>query len=199
MYKPTKKYFFLLLISCCNFFSLNAQSSEAQWLHNINPSQTHSQFWINTSNSVYPITLAAPASLLAAGFIKKDNQLQKKGWETLGAIGVNLVLTQSLKYVVNRNRPYKDYPTYIISYDNDNSPSFPSTHTSTAFATATALSIQLKKWYVVVPSFAWATAVGYSRLNLGEHYPTDVLAGAAVGVGSAYIAHWLNKKIFKQK
>jgi membrane-associated phospholipid phosphatase len=176
-----------------------AQSNEAKWLHDINPSQTHSQFWINTSKSVYPLSIAAPAAILTTAFIKHDKQLQKKGWEVLGAVGINLVITQGLKYTFNRKRPYEDYPGYIIPYDNDNGPSFPSAHTSTAFATATTLSIQCKKWYVVVPSFAWATAVGYSRLNLGEHYPTDVFAGAAVGIGSAYLSHWLNKKLFAKK
>ena len=193
-----KKILLLLTVSCSYSYT-TAQSSEARWLHNINPSQTHSQFWVNTSNSVYPIMLAAPASLLAAGYIKKDKQLQIKGWKTVETIGLSIVLTQGMKYVINRNRPYKDYPTYIIPYEIDNSSSFPSSHTSTAFATATALSIQLKKWYVVVPSFAWATAVGYSRLQLGEHYPTDVLTGAAVGIGSAYLTNWLNKKLFKLK
>jgi undecaprenyl-diphosphatase len=60
------------------------------------------------------------------------------------------------------------------------------------------MSIQYKKWYVVVPAFAWAGSVGYSRLYLGEHYPTDVFAGAAIGIGSAYLSEWLNKKLFPQ-
>lgn len=144
-----------LLVVIVLFFgnAVHAQSSEAQWLHNINPSQTHIQFWINTSKSVYPLALAAPASLLAAGFIKKDKELQKKGWQLCSALIVNTVITQGLKYGINRNRPYQDYPAYIIPYQYDNDPSFPSGHTSTAFATATSLSLAYKKWYVIVPSF----------------------------------------------
>lgn len=74
----------------------------------------------------------------------------------------------------------------------------PSGHTSTAFATATSLSLAYPKWYVVAPSFVWAGAIGYSRMHLGVHYPSDVLAGAIVGSGSAYLTYkanqWINKK-----
>lgn len=76
--------------------------------------------------------------------------------------------------------------------------SMPSGHTSTAFATATSLSLAYPKWYVVAPSFVWAGAIGYSRMHLGVHYPSDVLAGAIVGSGSAYLTYkanqWINKK-----
>jgi membrane-associated phospholipid phosphatase len=59
------------------------------------------------------------------------------------------------------------------------------------------------KWYVVVPSFVWASSVGYSRMHLGVHYPSDVLVGALVGSGSAVLMNkaneWLNKKRKKNK
>jgi undecaprenyl-diphosphatase len=103
-----------------------------------------------------------------------------------------------MKYSINRQRPYDAYPTIINPYTLEKDASFPSGHTSTAFALATSMSIQYKKWYVVVPAFAWAGSVGYSRMYLGEHYPTDVLAGAAIGIGSAYLSEWLNKKLFKK-
>ena len=198
--KPTLPHKSVLLIICFVFsITLYAQNWEVQLLDNINPTQPNSSLWINTSKSVYPLAIAAPASLLAVGLIKKDKKLQRQGWEMVGALAINTVVTQGLKFSINRNRPYETYPTLIHPYQADNDPSFPSGHTSTAFAVATTLSIQCKKWYVVVPAFTWATAVGYSRLYLGQHYPTDVLAGAAVGAGSAYLSHWLNKKLFKNK
>ena len=114
-------------------------------------------------------------------------------------MAINTLVTQGLKYTINRERPYDKYPLLIHPYQIENDKSFPSGHTSTAFSVATSLSIQYKKWYVVLPAYAWASSVGYSRLYLGEHYPTDVLAGAAIGAGSAWLSHYLNKKYFNKK
>lgn len=118
----------------------------------------------------------------------------------LGNLVANALLTQSIKYVINRNRPYTDYPLLISPYDKSEAGrSFPSGHTSSAFALATSLSMEYRDWYIVLPAYLYASSVGYSRLYLGEHYPSDVLAGAAVGIGSAFLGRWLGKKVFPKK
>lgn len=80
--------------------------------------------------------------------------------------------------------------------------SFPSGHTTDAFSLATSLTLNFKQWYVIVPAYLWAGSVGYSRLYLGAHYPSDVFGGAIVGSTSAFITYklskWLNKKGRKQ-
>ena len=80
-------------------------------------------------------------------------------------------------------------------------PSFPSGHTAAAFSLATSLSITYPKWYVIAPSAVWACGVGLARINQGVHYPSDVLAGAAIGVGcgflNIYVNKWLNKVLFE--
>ncbi len=183
-----------LFISCYT----NAQSGEINLLKNIH-SANPSGVWTGLSKSTYPLAIASPVSILATGFIKKDKVLQRKGWEAAGALVLNTAITQGFKYAVNRKRPYEDYPSLITPYDGSElGKSFPSGHTSSAFATAASLSLNFNKWYVVVPAYSWATAVGYSRLKMGEHYPTDVLGAAIVGVGSAYLSHWLNRKLFPQ-
>jgi hypothetical protein len=104
----------------------------------------------------------------------------------------------ALKYSIKRDRPFITYKD-IQKETSGGGYSLPSGHTADAFATATSLSIAFPKWYVIAPSFIWASAVGYSRMDLGVHYPTDVLAGAITGSGSAYLTYKLNKWINKKR
>ena len=187
----------ILLFTGCFFISATAQNWDINTLKSINPVNPQSNAWKGFSHSVYPVAITSPAALLATGFIKKDKALQIKGWQMVGSLVINTALTQGLKYGINRKRPFEKYPNDVYPYRFDKSASFPSGHTSTAFATATTLTLEFKKWYVAVPAYAWAAGVGYSRVYLGEHYPSDVIAGAAVGAGSAFLSQWLTKKIFK--
>jgi undecaprenyl-diphosphatase len=65
------------------------------------------------------------------------------------------------------------------------SSSLPSGHATTAFAGAGVLAYLWRRWW---PAFLVAAAlVAYSRLYVGVHYPTDVLAGAAIGAAAALV------------
>lgn len=189
----------LVLTGCIFFFCGYGQNWDVRLLRSINPQDPHSGVMKIFTNSAYPLSIAAPVGLLTAGFLTKDKQLQRDGWETAGSVVLAAVVTEGLKKVVNRERPYLKYPGEIYSPGTENDPSFPSGHASLAFATATSLTLDFKKWYIAVPAYAWAAGVGYSRLYLGEHYPTDILGSAIVGSGSAVLSHWLTKKIFKNQ
>jgi undecaprenyl-diphosphatase len=79
------------------------------------------------------------------------------------------------KVIVQRHRPFE---TQIGPKSNAHS--FPSGHTATAFACATVLAHFVPRWRV--PFFVLAALIGLSRVYNGMHYPTDVLAGAVLGV-----------------
>lgn len=144
------------------------------------------------ANSVSPLAIATPATFFSLYLIKKDSVRARQTIFICSSLLLNSVISTSLKYVVKRERPFITYPDLEPAVAV-NTPSFPSGHTAFAFSLATSLSIVVPKWYVVAPSFIWAASVGYSRMHLGVHYPSDVLAGALIGSGSAWLSYRLNK------
>ncbi|MEJ5266217.1 MAG: phosphatase PAP2 family protein [Bacteroidales bacterium] len=152
---------------------------------------------ILTTHTAAPLSISTPIILFTTGFLLKDNSIIGKSIYTGEALIISNILSTSMKFLINRERPFIKYPE-LQKLTNVNSPSFPSGHTSTAFVLATSLSLAFPKWYIIVPSFLWAGLVAYSRLHLGVHYPSDVIAGIVVGCGSAFLSlkinYWLNKK-----
>jgi len=194
---------FKSLLICLTLLSVKpviAQNIDLRLLQHINgPAGSADGLWRGVSNSDYIFVMATPATMLITGITQHNQALKAEAFETGGAVLLSQGATVLLKNVIHRQRPYLAYPNTITGKMNSTDSSFPSGHSSAAFAAATSLSLAFPKWYVIAPSFAYAGAVGYSRLYLGEHYPSDVLAGAVIGAGSAYLTfklqHWLEKKI----
>ena len=184
------------------FFSsfTNAQNTDIDLLRSLNNNRNKSldPTFRTISNSVVPIGLVAPVIIYTIGFIKKDSTIKKQALFIGQTFLVSAFITTALKYSTKIERPYDTYPDIDQAYTSTGY-AFPSGHTSTAFATATSLSMEYPQWYVIAPSFVWALAVGYSRMHLGVHYPSDVIAGAIVGSGSAYLSYKLNKWITKKR
>lgn len=182
----------LLLFSIQSF----GQNKDIEILRsvNIHRNQNFDSFFKVVTDSDAPISILAPAAAFAVGVITKDSITKKKGIMIGGSLFISTAIMTSMKYSIRRDRPFITYPE-IERLASAGSPSFPSGHTSMAFSTATSLSIAFPKWYVIAPSFIWAGAVGYSRMHLGVHYPSDVLVGALIGAGSAWLSNYLTKKI----
>lgn len=193
-YKMGRNMFALILLFVPA--TLFSQNLDIRILRSINSSERlpSDRFFQFISNSDSWLVVGIPVAAGTAGFIKKDDVLFRNACVTLAAVAVNSGITVALKYTINRDRPFKTYPD-ITKKSAGRSPSFPSGHTSGAFALATSLSLSYPKWYIIVPSYTWAGSVGFSRMDLGVHYPSDVLAGAIVGSGCAWLTHYINKKL----
>ncbi|MFM9945188.1 MAG: phosphatase PAP2 family protein [Bacteroidia bacterium] len=165
---------------------------------NLNRNTQLDAAFIGITNSVAPIAFGVPILFFGMGLIKRDSIYKANGLYIGSSILTSIIISNILKYSVNKPRPFETY-NLIQKITDGGSPSFPSGHTSDAFALAIAVSIIYPKWYVIAPSFLWAGAVGYSRMDLGVHYPSDVLAGAIVGSGSALLTYELNKWINKKR
>lgn len=190
------KNFVLIALFFAASGSVSAQNVDIDLLKTINIDRNKSldptfQF---ITNSVAPLTIAIPVGFITYALIKKDSSSKSKAIIVCSSVLMAGIISTSLKYAVNRDRPFVTY-SFIQKETDGGGPSFPSGHVSSAFSLATSIVIAYPKWYVIVPSFLWAGAVGYSRMDLGVHYPSDVLAGAIIGSGSTLLSYKLNQWI----
>ena len=179
---------------------VNAQNWDINLLKNINPTVPDNSFWKTVSSTAEPFCFAAPVGMFAVSLFNHNKVLQANSYKLAGSLVVTAVITESIKIIAKRDRPFVTYPLDVFPDKIDETgKSMPSGHTAFAFTTATSLFTAYPKWYVGLPLYAWATSVGYSRLYLGQHYPSDVIVGAVVGTGSALISNWLYKALIVKK
>ena len=103
-----------------------------------------------------------------------------------------------LKNVIARVRPYEaiESLTRIIGAQSDFS--FPSGHSGASFAVAVVIFMEMPKKYGI-PAVILAFLIALSRLYVGVHYPSDVIAGIATGTVYAVICVMVYRKFFKDR
>ena len=108
----------------------------------------------------------------------------------LALLGSLCVTNFWLKPEIARIRPYEVINDLTILVPKETDFSFPSGHTSAAFASAIAIACCSKK-RLAIPCVILASLIAFSRLYVGVHYPTDVICGAIIGTLLACIMFWL--------
>lgn len=149
--------------------------------------------FIVITDSAPALAFGIPGILLIIALSKKNIVLRRNSLLILIAVALSAIVANILKYSIDLPRPYEIYP-FIEKLSTGGSPSFPSGHTADAFAFALALGLIYPKLYFIFPVFIWATLVGYSRMSLGVHFPSDVLAGAIIGLACALLTYRIERK-----
>ena len=161
--------------------NLRSESLNALWI-GITTLGDHGQFWIFLS-----LCLLIPKKTRVIGF------------GSLVALLLSLMCTNILlKNLVQRARPFQQYAQLIPLIPAPRDFSFPSGHTSASFASAVACFLGFRgqnQWLPAVCPLILAALIGFSRLYLGVHFPTDVLAGLLVGCAAGIGGYYGAKKI----
>lgn len=117
-------------------------------------------------------------------------QTRRVGMISALALLASLLVSNILiKNLVARTRPYNAIAALIPIVPKPSEFSFPSGHTASSFASATVFYRKLPKKYGIL-AMTMAVLIALSRLYVGVHYPTDVLAGIISGIGCSYLGEW---------
>jgi membrane-associated phospholipid phosphatase len=164
------------------------QNTDIKILREINQAGNGQLLHLNqmVSDFTTPVVISTLVLLLVFSLYKKNQKLRDRFVVVTISVLFAYIASNLIKIIVQRPRPFDTFID-IIKYGDGGSFSFPSGHTSEAFAFATAISLAYRKWYIVIPVYLWACMVGFSRMYLGTHYPSDVLAGIFIGMLSSWL------------
>lgn len=125
----------------------------------------------------------------AYGYLGHDDKAKAVAMDGVTAsIIAGGIITPVLKFTVGRVRPNTATSTFELRPFSGNE-SFPSGHTTQAFAVASVIAAHYDQWWVQGTAYGLAGLVGYSRIEQNAHFTSDVVAGAIIGtvVGRAIV------------
>ena len=121
---------------------------------------------------------------------------RKAGFSALCAMLIGLVVVNfTIKPLAARERPWLAIENFVNLVPEKDPNSFPSGHTNAAFAFALAVCRSAPKRWMKIAAVCAAAVMGLSRLYVGVHFPTDVLAGALIGSLCGLAGAWVAKTV----
>jgi len=148
--------------------------------------------WVTYLGSHY----AVGVFILLTWFLTKRKKVL---FRLLLLYGIQSAVAYSIKFLIDRKRPliFLEAVTQLPKSQGEIlDPSFPSAHTLFAFMMATLLATWFPRYRVIF--FITAAFIGWTRIYLGLHYPTDVIVGGLLGYGiTRLFVHWIDLRLEK--
>jgi membrane-associated phospholipid phosphatase len=172
-----------------------------EWVddHQVTGSKDFSLFVTHLGEPLVLLGLSAVFYIGGEGF--KDDNLRKTALLSLESFCINGIVVNGMRYLLSRSRPLSgDGPSSFHWFSlKNNRHSFPSGHTSTAFAVAAVIAGQSDSFLVGAVSYGLASLVAISRVYNNEHWASDVIAASIIGyfIGKKVLA--LNRPSDKNK
>jgi len=140
-------------------------------------------FYVNASEALFVATLAL---VFLAAHGARFAAWRRASLAAVLSAGLGLAAAKGISELVDRARPFVADPHGVHLFSGHAAdPGFPSDHATAAFAIAVAILLRKRGWGIAALVAATVLAIG--RVALGVHYPSDVLAGAAVGSAAALV------------
>ena len=129
--------------------------------------------------------------LIASAYFRKD--IKKASRMVIIALSAGIlsrfVFTEAIRFFYNRPRPFEVLNDIYQLVVHSGGGSFPSGHAAFFFALAAGVFIFYRWWGVLF--FAFAVSISAGRVIVGIHWPSDILAGAIIGIASAYLVYYI--------
>lgn len=134
------------------------------------------------------VFVTAGLGTIGVGLLTHNGRVARAGGRITASVLLAGAATTGLKYLVGRERPSSTENAYVF-HPFSGSESFPSGHTTVAFALAASASDEIGRTWATVPLYTAAGLCAWSRIYQNAHWFSDVLAGAAVGITSAKLVN----------
>lgn len=177
---------FSAILFCYRYIDQNA----VWWAHNHTTPQSHELFTAITQfgDSTYYL-IGFALLFFAFRFLWKKSFWEKTSLFLFAAVASSGILADIIKVIAGRYRPSELFSQGLYGFDfwhiSRAMTSFPSGHSATAFALATAITHLWPKSAILV--WPLAVLIAASRLLIGAHYPSDIIGGAVLGVFSTLL------------
>lgn len=164
------------------FLSINGSATAPHWL---------SVLALFSTNHLPALVASGAVGVFLAG----SRRVKVGVLQVLAAMAMAFVLAHLGQYLIASDRPFVlGLGTQWLPHKASHS--FPSTHASVSFAFAVATALVARRWYWTLAALAVAALVSWSRVYLGLHFPSDILAGALMGAVCGWLVCCLALRVF---
>lgn len=142
-------------------------------------------FWdIPTKYGIAGYMNLGALSIYAVGLISREDEVRKLGRIIFQSLSYTGISVMAIRIIAGRERPYSGYNPFTfngLTMDNEIQ-SFPSGHTTVAFAVSSAIAEYYDKWWLRIGMYSFASLTAYARVRNKQHWVSDVVFGALLGI-----------------